>query len=123
MSPTPDRPSGESLTVAGLFAGIGGIELGLSRAGHRTQVLCEIDPGASTILGRWFPDVPLTPNVCNIRTLPRVQVVAGGLRLPGPEPGRAHRWHPRNAVGLAVTRAKAPYYQVPTRSARSCAEA
>lgn len=70
---------GESLTVAGLFAGIGGIELGLHQAGHRTRLLCEIDPGASFVLGRRFPDVSLTRNVCDIDRLPRVQVVAGGF--------------------------------------------
>jgi hypothetical protein len=34
------------LRVAGLFAGIGGIELGLARAGHHAGLLCEIEPGA-----------------------------------------------------------------------------
>jgi hypothetical protein len=29
------------LTTAGLFSGIGGLELGLSRAGHRAVMLCE----------------------------------------------------------------------------------
>jgi site-specific DNA-cytosine methylase len=31
-----------NLTVVGLFAGIGGIELGLHRAGPATNLLCEI---------------------------------------------------------------------------------
>src|SRR6266571_1346438 len=35
---------------AGLFAGIGGIELGLSRSGHETDLLCEIDPAAGAVL-------------------------------------------------------------------------
>jgi hypothetical protein len=33
---TPPR----QLRVAGLFAGVGGIELGLARAGHEAQLLC-----------------------------------------------------------------------------------
>src|ERR1035441_3705174 len=36
--------------TVGLFAGIGGIELGLSRAGHHTRLLCEIDPAARAVL-------------------------------------------------------------------------
>ena len=34
------------LVVAGLFAGVGGFELGLARSGHSTGLLCEIEPGA-----------------------------------------------------------------------------
>lgn len=45
---------GERLRVAGLFAGVGGIELGLSRAGHQTTLLCEIDPAAQAVLRSRF---------------------------------------------------------------------
>jgi DNA (cytosine-5)-methyltransferase 1 len=71
--------SGESLSVAGLFAGIGGIELGLNRAGHESAILCEIDPGASRVLKARFPGVPLTADVRKIRALPKVDVVAAGF--------------------------------------------
>src|SRR5689334_5477546 len=58
------KPSaGERLSVAGLFAGIGGIELGLKAAGHETVVLCEIDPGAASVLTTRFRDVPLSRDV------------------------------------------------------------
>ncbi len=43
-----------SLRVAGLFAGIGGLELGLERAGHRTSFLCEKDEAARRVLGDHF---------------------------------------------------------------------
>jgi site-specific DNA-cytosine methylase len=33
------------LRVAGLFAGIGGIELGLDDAGHGTTFPCDFEPG------------------------------------------------------------------------------
>jgi C-5 cytosine-specific DNA methylase len=46
------RPSGRQLTVAGLFAGIGGIELGLHQAGFRTEMLFEIDDAAVAVLDR-----------------------------------------------------------------------
>lgn len=42
--------SGRRFRVAGLFAGVGGLELGLGRAGHETMMLCEIDPPARAVL-------------------------------------------------------------------------
>lgn len=39
-----------SLRTVGLFAGIGGIELGLERAGHQCLQLCEIDRSAQAVL-------------------------------------------------------------------------
>lgn len=44
------KPHGAPLNVAGLFAGIGGVELGLERAGHKSSVLCEIEQGAAAVL-------------------------------------------------------------------------
>ncbi len=67
------------LRVAGLFAGIGGLELGLHRAGHTTDLLCEIEPGACSVLRARFPEIPLHDDVCTLRSLPRTTdlVVAG----------------------------------------------
>lgn len=70
---------GESLRVAGLFAGIGGIELGLHKAGHRTELLCEIDPAAQRILAKWFSGVPLVDDVRTLRSIPRVDVLTAGF--------------------------------------------
>jgi len=69
----------ERLSVAGLFAGIGGIELGLRRADHEAALLCEIDAGASAVLRNHFPDVQLVPDVRDIKSLPPVDVVAAGF--------------------------------------------
>jgi DNA (cytosine-5)-methyltransferase 1 len=55
-----------ALSCTGLFAGIGGIELGLSQAGHETTLLCEIDAAASAVLDAHFPNVK---RHCDIRTL------------------------------------------------------
>src|SRR5687767_3576710 len=44
-------------SAAGLFAGIGGIELGLDAAGHETQLLCEVDPAALAVLNARFPGI------------------------------------------------------------------
>ena len=51
--------------VSGLFAGIAGLELGLSRAGHSTNLLCEIDPAAQAVLcaHNQFFDAPLHHDV------------------------------------------------------------
>lgn len=48
------EPELSPLRVTGLFAGIGGIELGLSNAGHKTSLLCEIDPAARAVLADQF---------------------------------------------------------------------
>lgn len=73
------RSRGEQLSVAGLFAGIGGIELGLHEAGHEGVMLCEIDPGASTVLAHHFPQAELVRDVRRIRSLPPADLVAAGF--------------------------------------------
>lgn len=68
------------LSAVGLFAGIGGIELGLARAGHRTKLLCENEPGAIAVLRERFPAIPVHEDVCELEELPRgTQLVAAGF--------------------------------------------
>lgn len=68
------------MNVAGLFAGIGGIETGLHAAGHQTVLLCDIEPAARKVLADRFPGVPVVSDVRDIRALPReVDVVAAGF--------------------------------------------
>jgi DNA (cytosine-5)-methyltransferase 1 len=64
------RAARRSLKVAGLFAGIGGIELGLSSAGHRTLLLCENDSGAAAVLKQRFPGIDLVGDVRALDLLP-----------------------------------------------------
>lgn len=66
-------------TVAGLFAGIGGIERGLSRVGFQTTLLCEIDPGAIAVLERRLLGVPIESDIRNLRSLPKVDLVTAGF--------------------------------------------
>lgn len=73
-----NRNKGESLTTIGLFAGIGGIELGLSRAGHRTRMICEIDSGAAEVLRRRF-DMSVEPDVRKLSAFPKVDLIAAGF--------------------------------------------
>jgi DNA (cytosine-5)-methyltransferase 1 len=69
-----------SLRVAGLFAGIGGLELGLSRAGHEAVLFCEIERGARAVLEARFPDVALAEDICALRSLPKgVELLTAGF--------------------------------------------
>lgn len=67
------------LSVAGLFAGIGGIELGFQQAGHASSLLCEIDAGASAVLAARFPGTTIEADVRRLKSLPAVDVVAAGF--------------------------------------------
>ena len=46
-----------TLTVGSLFAGIGGFDLGLERAGMRVRWQCEIDPYCQRVLAKHWPAV------------------------------------------------------------------
>lgn len=68
------------MKVAGLFAGIGGFELGLHAAGHETVYLCEIRPGAQAVLRSAFPDVRIDPDVRRLGPIPRgVELICAGF--------------------------------------------
>jgi DNA (cytosine-5)-methyltransferase 1 len=67
------------VNAVGLFAGIGGIELGFARAGIESELLCEIDEPASIVLKKTFSDVPISRDVRELRSLPRIDVLAAGF--------------------------------------------
>lgn len=86
--PRPDDSASEqpapgpALHVVGLFAGIGGIELGLQRSGHKTALLCEIEPDARRILSHRFgySDSDVWKDVCNLTDLPsETELLAAGF--------------------------------------------
>lgn len=70
-----------TLTFGSLFAGIGGIDLGLERAGMRCAWQVEIDDYARRVLAKHWPDVPRFCDVreCGAHNLPAVDVLAGGF--------------------------------------------
>ena len=73
-------PAFPPLRVAGLFAGIGGVELGLSRAGHEAALLCEIDDGAAEVLKSRFYNVDLARDVRDINQVHRdINLLTGGF--------------------------------------------
>lgn len=75
-----DSKTPRSYTVAGLFAGIGGLEVGLSRAGHEAAVLCEVWDPATTVLGHRLPGVKIEPDVKDLKKLPAdVGVITAGF--------------------------------------------
>jgi DNA (cytosine-5)-methyltransferase 1 len=68
------------MQVAGLFAGIGGFELGMSSDGHPTSLLCEIWAPARAVLAARYPDVPIVPDIVDLPDLPTdVEVVVAGF--------------------------------------------
>jgi DNA (cytosine-5)-methyltransferase 1 len=75
----PAKPR-KPFSAVGLFAGIGGIELGLARAGHHATLLCENEPGAVEVLRERFPGVPVHQDVRDLRKLPKgTELLAGGF--------------------------------------------
>jgi DNA (cytosine-5)-methyltransferase 1 len=69
-----------SYCVAGLFAGIGGLELGLHAAGHRTRLLCEVWESAQAVLSVRFPGLDLEEDVRTLARLPdEVEIVTAGF--------------------------------------------
>ncbi|MBX9933344.1 MAG: DNA cytosine methyltransferase [Methylobacterium sp.] len=68
------------MKVAGLFAGIGGLEAGLARAGHSCLVLNEILPAARAVLDARFDSVDKSDDVRAMADLPAgTELVAAGF--------------------------------------------
>lgn len=73
------------VTVLSLFSGIGGLDLGLIRAGMALVGQVESDPFCRAVLSRQFPEVPqhddvrTTPAWWSNQPRPRVDVLAGGF--------------------------------------------
>jgi DNA (cytosine-5)-methyltransferase 1 len=56
--------------IAGLFAGIGGFELGMAASGHTTGLLCDILPQSQAVLKHRFPNVEYHADVTTLPDLP-----------------------------------------------------
>ncbi len=69
-----------TLTAVSLFAGIGGFDLALERAGVNVVAACEIDPDARAVLARHFPRTKLFTDVR--------ELTADDLESAGFVPGR-----------------------------------
>jgi len=73
-----------NLTVGSLFSGIGGLELGLERAGMHVIWQSEIDPYACRVLAKHWPDTPNLGDITAIdwSTVERPDVICGGYPCP-----------------------------------------
>jgi DNA (cytosine-5)-methyltransferase 1 len=65
--------------VVGLFAGIGGLEQGLSNAGYSTQLLCELDESAQRVLSHHFSGVPLVGDIRELRSIGKTDILCAGF--------------------------------------------
>lgn len=101
------------LTVGSLFAGIGGFDLGLERAGMEIKFQVEIDPFCRAVLAKHWPEVKRYEDVRRVHgtelhadngtyncgnCLSRVDLIVGGF--PCKQTSRAAAIHGRR-VGLA----------------------
>lgn len=68
------------MKVVGLFAGIGGFEIGLAAAGHETVLSCECWEPAIAVLAARLPGVPNHPDIRTLPDLPEAtELVCGGF--------------------------------------------
>ena len=69
------------MTVGSLFSGIGGLALGLDRAGHTVRWQVEANPYCRRILAQHWPDIPCYPDVTHLtaETLEPVDLICGGF--------------------------------------------
>lgn len=68
------------MKVAGLFAGIGGVELGLDRAGHSTELVCEIWDPALAVLKDKFEGVDFCRDVRTMTSVPAdINLITAGF--------------------------------------------
>src|SRR5690606_23510970 len=86
--PRPDLPAHASgqkaagaMRFGSLFSGIGGLDLGLERAGMDVSWQSEIDPFACRVLDHHWPEVPNYGDITTIDpdTLGPVDVLTGGF--------------------------------------------
>ena len=68
------------MLVSGLYAGIGGFELGLERSGHRTLLMSEKDCRALVVIRHRFPNADVDTDVTQLKALPEgTEVVTAGF--------------------------------------------
>jgi|TARA_R110000824_G_scaffold398299_1_gene602222 DNA (cytosine-5)-methyltransferase 1 len=88
------------MTFGSLFSGIGGIDLGLERAGMECKWQVEIDPFCRKVLAKHWPDVRRFEDVKSVggETLGPVDVIAGGF--PCQDNSNSNQWWGEGRKGL-----------------------
>ena len=110
---TTGHRTGGVVKVGSLFSGIGGLDLGLERAGMTVAWQSEIDPYACRVLAKHWPDVPNLGDITTIEwsEVEPVDVICGGypcqpFSLAGVRRGESdprHLW-PHFAKAIRVLR-------------------
>lgn len=69
------------MKVASFFSGIGGIDLGMEKAGMEVQFQCEILPFGQEVLKKHWPDVKLCADITKVKAsdIPDVDIFVGGF--------------------------------------------
>lgn len=67
------------MTIVSLFSGIGGLEAGLSKAGMKTALFCDVDPAARVVLSDHFPDVEQHDDVRTLKSIPSCEILTAGF--------------------------------------------
>ncbi len=60
------------MKIAGLFSGIGGLELPFRNRGDSTELLCDVWDASQEVLRAQFPGVPIHGDIGGLRRLPRL---------------------------------------------------
>jgi hypothetical protein len=68
-----------NMRIAGIFTGIGGLELGLHEAGHEAILFAESWAPAAAALEAHFPDIPNAGDITRVRSLPTVDLLTAGF--------------------------------------------
>lgn len=68
------------MRVASVCSSVGGLDLGLHRAGHETVFLCEAEPWRREVLARHWPDIPIHPDLKELSAddIPACDLFVGG---------------------------------------------
>ena len=79
-----EKKRGRVVRLFDVCSGIGGMSLGLERAGMTTVAFCEIDPFCRKILKKHWPDVPVFEDLKELAseprgTIPEFDIIAGGV--------------------------------------------
>ena len=70
---------GPAMKTISLFSGVGGMDLGLARAGFEHVAFCEADPYRRQVLARHWPGVPIHDDVRTFEYDGQVDCLAGGF--------------------------------------------